>query len=218
MLLLRVHGNSDCRAPGANPAPPHRSARARHWSARLSTTAALPPDIDAAVTARLLFGMVNSITEWLRSPSVSGRGSGWPTRWSRLPSTASVGAPDPARAAPTQAVPHEVTRSARRAACGPCGYHRPSPPRPSMRAPLRLMPKFGASSATPTPPCRVCSSRTALQLRCACCTLVAGSAFANAVRSVTPFGQLQGSTGRDVCRACGVRDLARRAVLHQRPS
>jgi len=67
-LLLRVHGNS----------PVEREALARRR--RLDRFAAglvkeaigdgdLRPDVDAAVTARLLFGMVNSLVEWLRPAS-----------------------------------------------------------------------------------------------------------------------------------------------------
>ena len=67
-LLLRVHGNS----------PVEREALARRR--RLDRFAAglvkeaigdgdLRPDVDAAVTARLLFGMVNSLAEWLRPAS-----------------------------------------------------------------------------------------------------------------------------------------------------
>jgi AcrR family transcriptional regulator len=67
-LLLRVHGNSTVE----------REALARRR--RLDRVAAglvkeaigdgdLRPDVDAAVTARLLFGMVNSLVEWLRPAS-----------------------------------------------------------------------------------------------------------------------------------------------------
>jgi AcrR family transcriptional regulator len=67
-LLLRVRGNSEVE----------RSALARRR--RLDRLAAglvqeavtagdLRPDVDASVTARLLFGMVNSLTEWLRPGS-----------------------------------------------------------------------------------------------------------------------------------------------------
>ena len=64
-LLLRVHGNSDVE----------RQALARRrdldrFGAELVRTAVaegdLRQDLDPAVTARLLFGMVNSLTEWLR--------------------------------------------------------------------------------------------------------------------------------------------------------
>lgn len=67
-LLLRVRGNSEVE----------RSALARRR--RLDRLAAglvkeavgdgdLRPDVDPAITARLLFGMVNSLTEWLRPGS-----------------------------------------------------------------------------------------------------------------------------------------------------
>jgi AcrR family transcriptional regulator len=64
-LLLRVRGNS----------PVERQALARrrhldHLVADLVKEAVaegdLKPDIDPAVTARLLFGMINSLTEWLK--------------------------------------------------------------------------------------------------------------------------------------------------------
>jgi AcrR family transcriptional regulator len=63
-LMLRVRGNS----------PVERQALARRrkldrLAARLVKEAVddgdLRPDVDPAVTARLLFGMVNSLTEWL---------------------------------------------------------------------------------------------------------------------------------------------------------
>ena len=64
-LLLRVRGNS----------PVERQALARrrkldHLVADLVRTAVaegdLPAELDPVVTARLLFGMVNSLTEWLK--------------------------------------------------------------------------------------------------------------------------------------------------------
>ncbi len=67
-LLLRVRGNSEVE----------RSALARRRTVdRLVTDlvkqavgdGALRPDIDPAVTARLLFGTVNSLTEWLKPAS-----------------------------------------------------------------------------------------------------------------------------------------------------
>jgi AcrR family transcriptional regulator len=67
-LLLRVRGNSEVE----------RSALARRRRVdRLVTDlvkqavgdGALRPDIDPAVTARLLFGTVNSLTEWLKPVS-----------------------------------------------------------------------------------------------------------------------------------------------------
>jgi AcrR family transcriptional regulator len=67
-LLLRVRGNSDVE----------RRAMARrrqidHLVAELVAEAVadgdLRPDVDPAIVARLLFGMVNSLTEWLRPRS-----------------------------------------------------------------------------------------------------------------------------------------------------
>jgi AcrR family transcriptional regulator len=67
-LLLRVHGNS----------PVERDALARRrkldrFAAALVKDAIdagdLRPDVDAAVNSRLLFGMVNSLVEWLRPTS-----------------------------------------------------------------------------------------------------------------------------------------------------
>jgi AcrR family transcriptional regulator len=67
-LLLRVRGNSEVE----------RQAQARRrkldrQAAALVAEAVrdgdLRPDVDPAVTARLLFGMVNSLTEWLRPTS-----------------------------------------------------------------------------------------------------------------------------------------------------
>ncbi|MDT4917779.1 MAG: hypothetical protein QOH89_2479, partial [Pseudonocardiales bacterium] len=65
---LRVHGNS----------PVERDALARRrkldrFAAALVKDAIdagdLRPDVDAAVNSRLLFGMVNSLVEWLRPTS-----------------------------------------------------------------------------------------------------------------------------------------------------
>ena len=67
-LLLRVRGNSDVerRALG-------RRRQIDHLVAELVAEAMndgdLRPDADPAVVARLLFGMVNSLTEWLRPRS-----------------------------------------------------------------------------------------------------------------------------------------------------
>ncbi len=67
-LLLRVHGNSEVE----------RSAIARrrqfdHLVADLVARAIddgdLRPDVDPAITSRLLFGMVNSLVEWYRPRS-----------------------------------------------------------------------------------------------------------------------------------------------------
>jgi AcrR family transcriptional regulator len=67
-LLLRVHGNSAIERDALG--------RRRHldrFAAALVKEAVgdgdLRPDVDAAITARLLFGMVNSLTEWLRPAS-----------------------------------------------------------------------------------------------------------------------------------------------------
>ncbi|MBE7189972.1 TetR/AcrR family transcriptional regulator [Jatrophihabitans endophyticus] len=67
-LLLRVHGNSDVEREALR-----RRRRLDRLGSALVREAvdegALPADLDAAVTARLLFGMVNSITGWLRDAS-----------------------------------------------------------------------------------------------------------------------------------------------------
>lgn len=67
-LLLRVHGNSDVEREALA-----RRRRIDRFGSTLVGQAvadgALKADVGAAVTARLLFGMVNSITEWLRSSS-----------------------------------------------------------------------------------------------------------------------------------------------------
>ena len=68
-LLLRVRGNSEVERRGARPAAAHRPARSPTWCGRPSADGDLRPDIDPAVTARLLFGMVNSLTEWLQARS-----------------------------------------------------------------------------------------------------------------------------------------------------
>jgi AcrR family transcriptional regulator len=64
-LLLRVRGNSDVERQALA-----RRRRLDRLAADLVREAVadgdLRPDVDAAVTARLLFGMVNSLTEWLR--------------------------------------------------------------------------------------------------------------------------------------------------------
>lgn len=72
-LLLRVRGNSAVERQAL--------ARRRHLdqlAAELVKDAVgagdLRPDLDPAVTARLLFGMVNSLTEWLRPTSSHGVG------------------------------------------------------------------------------------------------------------------------------------------------
>jgi AcrR family transcriptional regulator len=67
-LLLRVHGNSDVERQALT-----RRRRLDRLTADLVKEAVadgdLRPDIDPAVTARLLFGTVNSLTEWLRPAS-----------------------------------------------------------------------------------------------------------------------------------------------------
>jgi AcrR family transcriptional regulator len=64
-LLLRVRGNSDVERQALV-----RRRRLDRLAADLVTEAVadgdLRPDLDPTVTARLLFGMVNSLTEWLR--------------------------------------------------------------------------------------------------------------------------------------------------------
>ncbi len=64
-LLLRVHGNT--------PAEQNALARRREVDQRLATMVreaaecgAIRSDIDPLVTSRLIFGMVNSLTEWVR--------------------------------------------------------------------------------------------------------------------------------------------------------
>lgn len=65
-LLLRVRGNSEVERQALT-----RRRRLDRLAADLVQQAVgdgdLRPDIDPAVTARLLFGMVNSLTEWFRS-------------------------------------------------------------------------------------------------------------------------------------------------------
>lgn len=64
-LLVRVRGNSDVERQALA-----RRRRLDRLAAELVKEAVgngdLRPDIDPAVTARLLFGMVNSLTEWLK--------------------------------------------------------------------------------------------------------------------------------------------------------
>jgi AcrR family transcriptional regulator len=65
-LLLRVRGNSDVERQALA-----RRRRLDRLAAELVKEAVgdgdLRADLDPAVTARLLFGMVNSLTEWLKS-------------------------------------------------------------------------------------------------------------------------------------------------------
>jgi len=64
-LLVRVRGNSDVERDALA-----RRRRIDRLVAELVGEAVsagdLRPDVDPAVTARLLFGLVNSLTEWLR--------------------------------------------------------------------------------------------------------------------------------------------------------
>jgi len=67
-LLLRVHGNSAVERDALA-----RRRKLDRFAADLVKEAVdtgdLRPDVNAAVTARLLFGMVNSLAEWLRPAS-----------------------------------------------------------------------------------------------------------------------------------------------------
>jgi AcrR family transcriptional regulator len=67
-LLVRVRGNSEVERQALA-----RRRRLDRLAAELVKEAVaegdLRPDVDPAVTARLLFGMVNSLTEWLRPSS-----------------------------------------------------------------------------------------------------------------------------------------------------
>jgi AcrR family transcriptional regulator len=67
-LLLRVHGNSAVERDALG-----RRRRLDRFAASLVKEAVgdgdLRPDVDPAVAARLLFGMVNSLVEWLRPAS-----------------------------------------------------------------------------------------------------------------------------------------------------
>jgi AcrR family transcriptional regulator len=67
-LLLRVRGNSEVERQALA-----RRRRLDRLAAGLVKEAVgdgdLRPDVDPAITARLLFGMVNSLTEWLRPTS-----------------------------------------------------------------------------------------------------------------------------------------------------
>lgn len=64
-LLLRVRGNTEVERDAL--------ARRREFDAIITdlvrqaiSEGGVRPDVDAAITARLLFGMVNSLTEWYR--------------------------------------------------------------------------------------------------------------------------------------------------------
>jgi AcrR family transcriptional regulator len=67
-LLLRVHGNSPVERDALT-----RRRRLDRFAAALVAEAVhdgdLRPDIDPKITARLLFGMVNSLIEWVRPES-----------------------------------------------------------------------------------------------------------------------------------------------------
>jgi AcrR family transcriptional regulator len=67
-LLLRVHGNSAVERDALT-----RRRRLDRFAAGLVKDAVaagdLRPDVEPALTARLLFGMVNSLVEWLRPAS-----------------------------------------------------------------------------------------------------------------------------------------------------
>ncbi|CAN5588067.1 TetR/AcrR family transcriptional regulator [soil metagenome] len=70
-LLLRVHGNSEVERQALT----RRRRIDRLVSdlvARAIEDGDLRPDLDPIVTARLLFGMVNSLTEWLKPTSTHG--------------------------------------------------------------------------------------------------------------------------------------------------
>jgi AcrR family transcriptional regulator len=72
-LLLRVRGNSDVERRALA-----RRRRIDRLVAELVQEAVndgdLRPDVDPAIVARLLFGMVNSLTEWLRPRSAQPAG------------------------------------------------------------------------------------------------------------------------------------------------
>jgi AcrR family transcriptional regulator len=71
-LLVRVRGNTEVERQALA-----RRRRLDRLAAELVRQAVaagdLRPDIDPAVTARLLFGLVNSLTEWLRPARGAGR-------------------------------------------------------------------------------------------------------------------------------------------------
>jgi AcrR family transcriptional regulator len=72
-LLLRVHGNTAVERRALT-----RRRQIDHALSELVAAAAaeadVRPDIDPAITARLLFGMVNSLVEWYRpTPGGAGR-------------------------------------------------------------------------------------------------------------------------------------------------
>ena len=64
-LLLRAHGNTEVERAALN----RRRQFDRYVAGLVRAAEAdgeVRPDVDPAVTARLLFGMVNSLTEWYR--------------------------------------------------------------------------------------------------------------------------------------------------------
>jgi hypothetical protein len=72
-LLLRVRGNSEVERQAL--ARRRRIDRVVTELVREAVAAGdLRPDVDPAVIARLLFGMVNSLTEWLRPGSTHSAG------------------------------------------------------------------------------------------------------------------------------------------------
>ena len=85
-LLLRVRGNTDVEREAL--------ARRRAFDALVASLVEeaerdgdIRTDIDPKLTARLLFGTVNSLVEWYR-PASRCRPRRWPTRCARSPSTA----------------------------------------------------------------------------------------------------------------------------------
>ena len=74
ILLLRVHGNT-----AAERAALERRREFDRFTAELVKQAAadgdLRPDIDPVITARLLFGLVNSVSEWYRPGRAGGSDS-----------------------------------------------------------------------------------------------------------------------------------------------
>ena len=64
-LLLRVRGNTDVERRALERRPDFDGYVAELVAAA-AADGAVRPDVDPVVTARLLFGMVNSLTEWVR--------------------------------------------------------------------------------------------------------------------------------------------------------